>query len=99
MIKCKVCSKQFEYGDSESPMLTGEKWNEVVKFYGLEKFEKQAFFRSNFPIEDETAHLFICKDCMEDALGRKLTEEDLNGSLFNYEFIVKYFKYEQRRNK
>lgn len=37
-------------------------------------------------------HVFICTDCMEKALGRKLTLEDTERCPLNREFEKEYFK-------
>ena len=40
--KCQVCEKRFAYGDEQSPMLKDNIWNNIVKFYDLEQYEKEA---------------------------------------------------------
>ena len=42
-------------------------------------------------------HTMICTDCMEKALGRKLTLDDTNRSPFNSEFEREYFKKEDEK--
>jgi len=37
-------------------------------------------------------HVFICSECAEKALGREITDKDINDSLFNIPFREKYFK-------
>lgn len=109
MCKCKVCNKTFEYGDEKSPCLTNEKWKEVVSYYGLLEYEKKAselyaeedpWLNENFVDKDEY-HLYICSDCMEKALGRKILPSDLftpqaktEGMLWHYNkaFEETYFK-------
>lgn len=84
--KCQVCEKRFEYLDEQSPMLKKEIWNQVVKFYNLEEYEKEADdrFYKNYEYRKQIGqrhsddeHLFICYECMEKALGRRLIREDL----------------------
>lgn len=45
-------------------------------------------------LESKYLHTYVCVDCMEKALGRKLTKEDLIGENipFNEEFEESYFK-------
>lgn len=104
MCKCKVCGKEIEYCGDNSPMLNDDIWKQVVDFYNLGNYEKEAFEvfmkaykrwkrRSKFNDKDEY-HLYICTDCMEKALGRKLLKTDLIGSNvpFNEEFEKSYFQ-------
>lgn len=99
--KCKICNKIFNYGDKYSPMLNNEIWNNIVEYYQLTDYEKKANelfskvkfgFCKNFKDKDEY-HLYICSDCMENALGRKLLKTDLIGEniQFNKDFENKYF--------
>lgn len=39
---CKNCGRKFLYGDCQSPMLNNKRWKEVVQFYGLSDYEKEA---------------------------------------------------------
>lgn len=116
--KCKVCGKQFEYGDKNSPCLVDKKWMEIVDFYNLRDYEKKASLLhsiklneweelndynweklSSFEDKDEY-HLYICSDCMEKALGRKIIPSDLYEAEgkkmgmwhYNFEFEKYYFK-------
>ena len=106
--KCKVCGKTYRFGDRNSPCLINERWKEVVDFYNLSDYEKKAsdlyadadpWLNENFVDKDEY-HLYICSDCMEKALGRKILPEDLStakakeeGRLYhNMEFEQYYFK-------
>ena len=103
MCKCKVCGKEFKYGDENSPMLKNEVWGDVVRHYELQDYEENAynaykkvnfgFGRKRFVDKDEY-HLYICTNCMEKALGRKILKEDLMGKdvPFNADFEEKYFK-------
>lgn len=45
-------------------------------------------------LNSKLLHTYICTDCMEKALGRKLTKDDLIGENipFNIEFEKEYFK-------
>ena len=101
--KCQVCGKKFAYGDEQSPMLREDIWNSIVKFYNLEEYEKEADERFNENYEyrkligdrhSDDEHLYLCYECMEKALGRKLTIKDLiniNVPL-NMAFEKMYFK-------
>jgi len=106
--KCKVCGKEFWYGDENSPCLTDKKWRKVVNFYNLGLYEKKAsklyskadpLLNENFVDKDEY-HLYICSDCMEKALGRKIMPTDLQTPAakadgrwyYNKAFEEKYFK-------
>lgn len=102
--KCKVCGKEFEYGDENSPMLTDKKWRRVVNFYNLKGYEERAkrLYTKYAPyptiwnageIEDRDEwHLYICSDCMEKALGRKILPSDLMTAVpFNKAFEDYYF--------
>ena len=101
MCKCKVCNKTFVYGDKNSPMLKNEIWNDIVSFYNLNDYEEEAFqaykrvnfgFRKRF-IDKDKYHLYICSECMEKALGRKILKSDLIGENvpLNEEFEESYF--------
>lgn len=98
---CKNCGRKFLYGDCQSPMLNNKRWKEVVQFYGLSDYEKEAgkrYFehysrvgRRVKEIEDE--HLYLCYECIEKALGRKIRRNDLIGKNvpFNEDFEEMYF--------
>ena len=102
--KCQVCEKRFAYGDEQSPMLRKDIRNKIVKFYDLEQYEKEADerFHKNYEYRKQIGqrhsddeHLYLCYECMEKALGRKLRPEDLInlGVPLNAEFEKMYFKY------
>lgn len=100
--KCKICGKEFSYDGKESPMLNNETWKTIVEHYDLVEYENKAFdlyrktnfgFRKNFK-DDDKYHLYICSNCMEKALGRKLLKSDLIGENvpFNQNFEKNYFQ-------
>ena len=116
--KCKVCGKEFFYGDKTSPCLTDKKWRRIVNFYNLGLYEKKAskLYAKNFHkweeinnydwetpnefLDKDEYHLYICSDCMEKALGRKIMPSDLSTSdakingfewYYNKEFEETYF--------
>ncbi len=118
MCKCKVCRKEFRYGDENSPCLIDKKWRKVVNFYNLGNYEKEAsrlysvkfneweelngydWEKTNSFEEKDEYHLYICSDCMEKALGRKIMPTDLStsqskldgGWYYNKAFEESYFK-------
>ena len=105
--KCKVCGKQFEYGDENSPCLTDKKWKRVVNFYNLGLYEKKArklyakfdpWLDEDFVDKDEY-HLYICSDCMEKALGRKIQHRSrFNHSPSKYPRRLRFRINNQHRN-
>lgn len=96
-MNCTICKKEFEYGDKHSPMLNDLVWNQVVHHYRLSKYEKEARHRFltkwHRGIRDYNPndHLLICYECMERALGRKLTKEDIIDAPLSKPFIESYF--------
>lgn len=101
--KCQVCEKRFAYGDEQSPMLKDDIWNNIVKFYDLEQYEKEADdrFQENYEYRKQIGqrhsddeHLYLCYECMEKALGRKIEPGDLIniGVPLNMMFEEMYFK-------
>ncbi len=84
--KCRVCGKWFDYGDEQSPVFKDDVWNQVLREHGFE--EKQ-------PVSIEHPHDdtgFICYECVERTLGRKITKDDLANVSFNEPFNEFYFK-------
>lgn len=105
MCKCKVCNREFRYGDGWSPMFTDKIWWDLLDFYNLWRYEaeaKSAFHEAIYKyergslltpfVDKEEYHCDICYKCAEKALGRKLVPEDVNNSLFNESFKKIYFK-------
>lgn len=101
--KCQVCEKRFAYGDEQSPMLRDDIWNNIVKFYNLEQYEKEADdrFQENYEYRKQIGqrhsddeHLYLCYECMEKALGRRIEPGDLIniGVPLNMRFEEMYFK-------
>ena len=95
-VKCTVCGKSFNYGDENSPMFKDNIWNDIVNHFGLSGFEKEAAKRFYSSVKSgdrsykEDCHVFICSECAESALGRKITAEDINDSPFNRPFREVY---------
>ena len=69
---CSACGNEIESLEIQSPMLSDELWLQVLDFYHVPE-----------PDRDKGEHAFICADCMEKALGRKLSPEDLVPVLWN----------------
>lgn len=101
--KCQVCGKRFAYGDEQSPMLKKEVWSRIVNFYNLGEYEKEADERFHINYEyrkqigkrhSDDEHLYLCYECMEKALGRKIEPSDLIniGVPLNMAFEEMYFK-------
>lgn len=98
---CKNCGRYFLYGDCQSPMLSNKRWKEVVQFYNLSKYEKEAIERYDEHLlragwrakEIENEHLYLCYKCIEEALGRKIRRSDLIGKNIpiNKDFEEMYF--------
>lgn len=97
-VKCTACNKSFNYGDYNSPMFIDKIWNKIITYYGLTNFEKEAarkfisFYKRGDISYREDCHVFICSECAEKALGRKILTSDINDSVFNIPFREKYFK-------
>lgn len=97
-IKCTVCNKEFYYGDHNSPMFIDEVWNKIINYFKLTNFEKEAakkfssYHKGGGKDYYPDHHVFICSECAEKALGREITDKDINDSLFNIPFREKYFK-------
>lgn len=84
---CSVCDKSFQYGDATSPVFTDDIWNSVISHYNLAEHEKRAaeeFFKlRGADLSDRNAHTFICVDCVEKALQRRLLLSDVTKCVFN----------------
>ena len=96
-MNCTICKKEFEYGDKHSPMLKNLVWVTVVRYYNLSNYEREAEHRfltkwhRGIRKYNPKDHLLICYECMEKALGRKLTQEDIVDCPLNKEFVKNYF--------
>lgn len=105
MCKCKCCNKEFEYGDSESPMYTDEVWRKLLNHYKLEKYEVDAsnrFYKAyskwdkSRPFPDrEDYHCYVCHECASKVLERKLNKSDIIDCTFNIPFMEKYLTVEK----
>lgn len=97
-IRCTVCNKAFHYGDYNSPMFVNKIWNEIITHYKLADFEKEAtrrfysFIKKGDRSYRQDCHVFVCSECAEKALSRKITNDDINDSEFNIPFRKRYFK-------
>lgn len=74
---CQVCNKKFDYGDEQSPVFEDEIWKKVL----VES-------RINLTPKLEG---FVCYECAEKALGRKIQRKDLKEVIFNEPFVKHYF--------
>lgn len=83
--QCAACSKEIHNLMIESPMVTNKNWYGILGFYGLSEDRQHPSYPARNP-------LYICIDCMEKALGRKLTKEDLKPVNFNTYFSIYYFR-------
>jgi len=104
MCKCEICKREFEYGDKWSPMLNNDAWKSVLKYYGISEIEKEReralyglYYIEDITrserIKDDLLHTYVCYECIEKAMGRKIVKEDLIGDVpFNKEFEKEYFK-------
>lgn len=96
---CSVCDRSFQYGDATSPVFTDDIWKFVVSYYNLNEHEKYAaeeFIKlRGADLSNRNAHTFICVDCTEKALRRRLLLSDVTKCMFNREFLMKYFGYTQ----
>ena len=100
---CNVCKRHIEYDSRDSVMLTDANWNKVIRYYGLTRREKEIMSnkiewidicsrRGGIRMEpDYEINMFVCNECMEKALGHKLRKSDMNNSIFNADYIDKYF--------
>ena len=88
--ECWQCHKEFPYFGTESPMVTDEIWSKVAQD------EPQIKYYSKNG-DTWIGGGYLCKDCIEERLGRPLEYEDLmvfddgRPVPFNRQFIEKYF--------
>ena len=85
-LKCLVCNRDIFYLREilekkpnvklNSPMLTNAAWKKVLNFY-------------NFKVSDRDTRQVVCDCCMQKALNRNLTGEDLR----DCEISQSYVKY------
>lgn len=63
-------------------------WNKIINYFKLTNFEKEAAkkFSSYYKGEDyPDHHVFICSECAEKALGREITDKDINDLISHLE--------------
>jgi hypothetical protein len=88
--KCWKCGKKFPYFGTESPMVRDEIWEKIAG----DEPKVQYYTREG---ETWIGGGYLCKDCMEERLGRSLTFDDLKDAElgrpvpFNKYFVKKYF--------
>lgn len=88
---CSACGRGFEYSDEWSPSIKDDIWRQCCDFFGISKEEEAArTYRFN-RLYDELKrkhkpltitnrpefHTMLCYKCMEEALGRPLTQDDM----------------------
>lgn len=102
MCKCKCCNKEFEYGDSESPVYVNKVWWDLLDYYNLWRYQAEAedrFYkayakwrrnmRSKF-LDRDDYHCYICHECASKALGRALTIDDIEVCPLSKPYIETY---------
>ena len=101
---CCVCGKPIEYDGVDSVMLLDDKWDQVLDFYNLHQYEKDASRRAQKFYKKcdrrgglhlkapKNIHTFVCNDCIEKALGRPIEITDINDSPFNQDYIKTHFE-------
>ena len=88
--ECWVCKRKFPYWGTESPMLKNEIWEQIAQ----DEPEVKYYTKDG---DTWIGGGYLCKDCMEQRLGRTLKYEDLmtfdtsKPVPFNIEYIRKYF--------
>lgn len=81
---CNVCDKDLSILSLLSPVVNDEIWNEILNFYGFSENRIGPRLPSTTPV-------YICANCMEIALGRKLEPSDIQQLPFNLYFRLHYF--------
>ena len=73
-----------------------EEYAREKKFLKLYKKWKEASGEEKEAIHEKMCgpeyHVYFCTDCIEKALGRKITKHDIQLCPYNEEFMAKYFK-------
>lgn len=82
---CSVCGKPFICLPAQSPVIHNELWQEVLDYHDLSE-EERAY--KNAPTH---IPVYCCTECMEEALGRKITKEDVRNYPFNIYFQLHRF--------
>lgn len=83
-IECNVCKKDLAFLSVLSPMIERELWNQILNHYHLSEDRPGPDLPAMTP-------KYCCYECMEKALGRKLTPEDIKLVPFNLYFRLHYF--------
>lgn len=81
---CSVCGKQFICLPAQSPVIHNELWQEVLDYYDLSEERIDDKAPANMPV-------FCCTECMEKALDREITKEDVKNNPFNMYFQLHRF--------
>lgn len=103
--KCAACGNEYLY--VESPVVTHDNWEKILKFFGLSNNEitqiqtikgcnvgssEAKLNRVNTLLKVCKDSVLICPHCMEKALGRKLTIDDLLDCNMSRDYIKKFIK-------
>lgn len=83
---CSVCKSKFDFGDEQSPVLNDNLWNTVINFYGLEEINRLSKPDYRGETQSSPVHCYVCYECMEKALGRELTLDDIPSVIYNVPF-------------
>lgn len=81
---CGGCGKELKFLSILSPVLENNLWGKVLGFFSLSEQRQDAEYPAKEP-------QYICFECMEKALGRKLLLQDLKQLPFNLYFQLHYF--------
>ncbi len=84
MRNCNGCHKQLPKLQLQSPVIQRDLWEKVLKYFGLSENRPGPQLPAITPV-------YICTECMEEALGRRLTIEDIPPLPFNMYFKLYYF--------
>ncbi len=79
---CSGCGKELDNLSIQSPMVQDELWNRILAYYGLWEDRPAPKLPAMSP-------QYVCSKCMERALGRKLTGDDLKPLPFNIYFQLR----------
>lgn len=101
--KCTVCGRPIEYSSEYSVMLRNDVWHRVLQYFNLDTVEDDYARRRRQYYEmchrrggqkgkapDDT-FLYVCNDCVEEALGRAIRPTDLMNCPFNNEYKEEHF--------
>ena len=100
--KCSVCGRPIQYDSRDTVVLTDVKWHQVLDYFNMSQLEDEYaknacdWWRTSDlhgrlnGKRPENTYLFICNDCIEEALGRPIMRADLQDCPFNDEFFEEH---------